>query len=424
MFYKMAKIKVVWVCTFSNSEVRAHLKREVSPAIRLKRRLFHEPPIHIDSQGDYALWNTRGIDEFKNFKEIELHVIAAASHLASSSQEFVSDGIHYYFYRDDVDMISNRLKGIVCRERQYLHVKAIEYINKTIDKIKPEIIHLIGAENPYSAFVLTRPKGIPIIVHLQTLLSEPGFKEGYPLMSEASYNFRSKVERDVLLRCEYIGTESEKFKNYILEKIKPEAKIFNMDLATGLTIPSDIVPKEFDFVYFAKDIKKAADFAIEAFAITLQKYPNLTLDVIGHYNADFKSQLDIRIKELGIGDNITFEGSFPSHEDVVKQVRKSRFALLPFKIDYSPTTIPEAMSLGLPVVSTRTDGIKTIYKEDVNILLSDVGDHISLSRNMIRLMEERGLADKIMNNAYSFIRSDDNTARMRRWVEVYRTILT
>ena len=195
-----------------------------------------------------------------------------------------------------------------------------------------------------------------------------------------------------------------------------------MDLATGLSIPSDEVEKEYDYVYFARDINKAADFAIEAFAIALKSFPNLTLDIIGSYDGAFKSQLESRIQELGIGNRISFEGSYPSHEDVVKQVRKARIALLPFKIDNSPTTIPEAMSLGLPVVSTCTDGIQLLYKDGYNILLSEIGNHQALADNMCKLLNDSLLFEKIKENALALIRSDDNTARMKTWLEIYKSI--
>ncbi len=416
------KIKVAWVCSFSNQEVRQKQKRKL-PLFENLLRYVLKKNVHFSIDDDFALWNTRGINEFKQINDIELHVISDASHLSTNIQNFDIDIIHYHFYKDDIDFLSNRIHSFLHKGRNYLHKKAHKRINHIIDIIHPDIIHIIGAENFYSPFILSRPRDIPVIVHLQTLLNEPGFLDKYPLMSSSTYHFKATLEREIFKRCDYIGTESESFKKIILERIDSSAKIFNMDLATALPIDTDYTTKEFDFVYFAYGIKKACDLVIKAFAIVAKSNPELKLDIIGSYSQSYKSELDIKLKEYGIIDNVTFEGSFPSHEDVIKQVKKSKFAILPFKVDYNPTTIPEAMSLGLPVVSTKTDGIKVLYKEEYNILLSDIGDHIGLANNMKRLLEDHVLADRIKKNAIFELQNDSNTARMKHWVEIYKQII-
>ena len=399
----MKKIKVVWVCCFSNPEVRSHLKLGLDSIEYLRRKLLHKDDFETIVQNDVALWDTRGINEFKKFDDVELHVISAASYLKYSPQEFEADGIHYYFYKDDADFLWHKIRKAIDKTYLFRHKKANLYINRTIDKIQPDVIHLIGAENMYSSFVLERPQGIPIIVYLQTLVSEPGFFEGY-------------------FRCEFIGTESDTFKKYVKEHIDKKANILYMNVATNLPIQDKKTIKEYDFVYFAHGIKKACDFAIEAFIIAAKKYPQLTLDVVGKYDEAFKQLLVKRLDKYGLAANVTFEGLYPTNDDAVEQVKKARFALLPFKVDYNPTTIPEAMSLGLPVVSTRTDGVKVLYKDGYNILLSDIGDHVALANNMIRLIESPELASNIQANAFKELKRDSNEVRMRHWVDIYKEV--
>ena len=420
----MEKIKVVWVCCFSNAEIRSHLKFGVGFIERLRRLILKRPSFNQVASNDSGLWNARGIMEFKQFSDVELHVISASPFLKYSPQVFELDGVHYYFYKDDSEFFFRRIIKTFNKEYLFVHKKANRYINRTIDRIQPDIIHLIGAENMYSSFVLERPKGIPIIVYLQTLVSEPGFREGYPYISDYSHRFVSALESNVIRRCEIVGTESDTFKKYILEHIKPNADIRYMNVATSLPIQVDNVHKEYDFVYFAHGIKKACDLAIEAFAIAAKKYPGLKLDIIGQYDEDYKQQLDSRIRILGIEGKVCFEGLYPTHEDAVNQVKKAKYALLPFKVDYNPTTIPEAMSLGLPVISTKTDGIRVLYKDGYNILLSDIGDHEGLANNMIRLVENVELANQIMKNALNDLEQDSNEHRMRNWVNIYKSVIT
>ena len=66
--------------------------------------------------------------------------------------------------------------------------------------------------------------------------------------------------------------------------------------------------KKYDFVYFSLNINKAADLAIEAFAVAKKSHPEINLLVVGDYDEDFKQHLDDRIKELAITESIVFTG--------------------------------------------------------------------------------------------------------------------
>lgn len=417
----MSKIKVVWVCCFSNALVRSKLIKQESWFITLLKKVI--PNEGSVANDDFALWNTRGINEFKKFSDIELHVISHANGIRQKLQKFELEGVNYYFYRDEADGLFSKLKYRLDGGKPFRHVKGDRIINQVIDEINPDLIHIIGAENYYSSFILDRNDSIPSIVYLQTLLCEPGFNERYKLLNEAHYKFRLDIEKRVIKRCDYIGTESSQFRDIILKDVDPNAKFFQMNVATNVEINVSDADKEYDFVYFANGISKACDYAIEAFGIAASKYPNLKLDVVGQYSEDYKKKMEDRLVELGILKNVTFEGSYPSHGDVIKQVMKSRFALLPFKVDYNPTTIPEAMSCGLPVVSSKTEGISVLYSDENNILLSDIGNHAAMADNMVRLIEQPDLVNKIKANAFALIKKDSNASRMRQWADIYSAVV-
>ena len=76
------KIKVVWICHLSNEKIRENL--------HLKSRA------NKNALKDFAQWNTNGIDEFKNFDDIELHIISPHMQLSSKLEEFVNDKVPYH----------------------------------------------------------------------------------------------------------------------------------------------------------------------------------------------------------------------------------------------------------------------------------------------------------------------------------------
>lgn len=59
-----------------------------------------------------------------------------------------------------------------------------------------------------------------------------------------------------------------------------------------------------------------------------------------------------------------------------------------------PTSVIEAMAMGLPIVSTRTPGIYDLVTEDVGILV-DPGDETGLNRAITRLAADAGLRKRL-----------------------------
>ena len=417
------KIKVVWLCHFSNSIVHEKLELKYNPVIKVIRKLAHKS-VSLDVS-EFANWITNGIREFEKIDEVELHVVSPYPHLKAKLQEFETNGIYYHFFRNEDDTVTTFLYKQIFRPQRYYYKRNCQAILEIISRIQPQIVHLFGAENPdYAVGILNVPKGIITIAQLQTLLNDPVFTANTTVGS--SYKNRSEIEKFIIQQVDYVGTPAVKYREIILREMNPSAIILN----TGLALKDPIVTKQFekkyDFVYFAANISKAADLAIEAFALAHKTRPKITLDVIGGYADEYKSHLVSIIDKYNIRDAVTFEGSLPSHEDVLKQIRLSRFALLPLKVDLTSGTIREAMSNGLPVVTTDTGelGTQKLNIKRQNVLISPIGDHQALADNMQRLLDDDNLADTLRQNAYqtrSEVRSNEMTAR--RYVEAYKACL-
>ena len=164
--------------------------------------------------------------------------------------------------------------------------------------------------------------------------------------------------------------------------------------------------------------------ALEAFGLAHEKHPDIRLDIIGNCSEEYKAFLDKIIEKYDISDYVFFEGKLPSHEDVLCQIRKSRFALLPLKIDLVSGTIRESMANGLPVLTTITQGTPILNKDYPCALLSEIGDHQSLADNMCRLLEDDSFAKTLKENGYKKAGSRiSNTEIISQWMKEYHKIL-
>lgn len=415
------KIKVVWICHFSDKKTRDCIKFDKFYYKTIIKKILLKP---IRGWQDYAVWNSNAITEFEKFDDIDLTIIFPHAGIKGDIQEFSLNGINYICFRSEDDYLGSFIINRITKSIRNNYPKNRKLIIELISRIKPDIVHVIGAENPYySMAALDIPDNIPSIVSLQTLISDPNFKRNYPIREE-HYNNLSSIESNIIKSCDYIATPVQLFQEIIKDKIKPNAIFLNISLAVGQDIDTSYMEKKYDFVYFAANINKAGDFAIEAFALAHHNMPEITLNVSGSFSADFKAKLDKRITELGISDSVIFTGSQPTHDDVLRQIKKSRFAILPLKIDLVSGTIREAMACGLPVITTITPATPDLNRDRESVLLSEKGDFQAMANNMIRLLKDEKLACRLKENGIRTVHeSYSNERNMEEWRKTYYDII-
>ena len=419
------KIKVVWICHFSNKELNQRLPLKVRGIYEFISKLLKRNEITTEIS-DFGVWNINAYNEMKKYVDrVELHIIAPYPYLEHKVYEYVEDAIHFHFFKSNTSLMEKIINHFPVLYDIYkpTYKKNRTIIKYLIEKIQPSIVHLVGAENPYySISALDIPHNIKLIVQLQTLMSEPKFFANYPI-DKKSYNYRTAVEKVVIKRADFIGTTIQEYRNIILEKIKPNAKFLDLKLAVGEVIRKIEKEKEFDFVYFARYINKAGDWAVESFIEASKMKPRITMLVVGDYSQDEKERYEKSLAEYGLLENVTFTGVLPTHDDVLQSVAKARVALLPVKIDYIPGTIREANALGLPVVTSITDGTPLLNENRKCALLSAGGDHLSMARNMINVLEDSALAKELVENSYIRLQEAyDNNKIVKIWVEEYERI--
>jgi len=414
------KLKVIWICHFSDEKVRSRI-RFCKPYFKgIFFKLIGRP---IRPESDFAVWISNAVSEFEKFDDIELTVIFPHAAIQGKLQEFSICGVNYKCFRSEDDILIPYLfDGLFRKKRSFKRNRLL--VKELIEQIAPDIVHVIGAENPYySITALDVPRIIPLVVSLQTLLSDSKFLSNYPISSR-KYNYRSDLEVKIIRKSNYIANPNQEYNNIIRQAIKPDAVFLNMPLALGQNIFSTKVQKEFDFVYFAANISKACDYAIEAFALVCKQYPKLVLNISGNYTQEYKSMIDCRIQELGIADNVIFTGPKSTHEEVLLQIKKSRFALIPLKIDLISGTIREAMACGLPVVTTITPATPLLNKNRLSVLLSEKGDFSAMANNMLQLIENEEYATQISDNAIMTLQElFSNESIMRNWHIAYFEII-
>ena len=129
-------------------------------------------------------------------------------------------------------------------------------------------------------------------------------------------------------------------------------------------------------------------------------------------------------RDDGEGENVRFEGKLPTHDDVLRQIKLSRFAVLPMKIDLVTGTIREAMANGIPVVTTITPASPNLNVKRESVLLSEKGDFQAMADNMLRLLRDKDFADRIREIALITAEErESNQEIVSQWVIAYKACI-
>jgi glycosyltransferase involved in cell wall biosynthesis len=101
--------------------------------------------------------------------------------------------------------------------------------------------------------------------------------------------------------------------------------------------------------------KRPEDF-IRAIPTVLTKYPEARFVLAGPDTGALARPMLELARELGVGDSVEYVGAL-GHDEVLEQLRASDVYVLPSVVEPFAVSILEAMSVGLPVVVTRTGGL-------------------------------------------------------------------
>ena len=418
------KVKVVWLCTFMNDTLRKNIPEYISPIERLLRKISRRP--NSCNKSDFGIWMTNAIEDAEKRDDLEVTVIFPYSHLPKKIYKFDSDNVHYIAFKSESDYTFDRIKTVLWSSysMRKTYSRNRKLICEIISTINPDVVHCFGAENfDYSLSLLDLKGKYKTIIQLQTLLNDPVFSGNY-LFSEEVLSKKRANEIAVLNAADYIGCMVDSYRSIISKHIS-SSDFIDTKLAIAPRIYDVRLSTKYDCVYFAADISKAFDVALEVFGQVHKKLPEATMLVVGGYSDSYMSNLVGRIEELGVKNNITFTGILPSHDDVIDLVRTAKVALLPLKVDIVSSTIREAMACGLPTVSTITPGTPKMNEEGEVILLSECQDVDGLSEHVTSLLTDSNFYERYSKNALEYIQNHfSNEKLVNDWVNYYKKIIS
>lgn len=138
---------------------------------------------------------------------------------------------------------------------------------------------------------------------------------------------------------------------------------------------------------------KGVEYLIEAFSLLKQKYPEVSLTMVGR--GPKKEKIMQRINELNLQNSITIKDFVPNSE-IVQLYHSSNVLLLPSLREGVPRVILEAMSCGIPVVCTGLPHLVDIV--DGSGFLVPLKDPDTLAEKTSQILSDPALAKRFGEN--------------------------
>jgi glycosyltransferase involved in cell wall biosynthesis len=160
------------------------------------------------------------------------------------------------------------------------------------------------------------------------------------------------------------------------------------------------------------------DVVVRAFAEVRQGFPQARLDLVG--KGPSEAQIRNLAWELNLS-GVNFTG-VASRKEIGHFYDQADIFINASWLDNMPVSILEAFASGTPVVSTAPEGMRYLVEHERTGLLSDVGDPKALAGNVIRLLNDPGLASRLAFNAYEESQRYCWTTVRQQWLDIYRSM--
>ncbi|MBQ3048136.1 MAG: glycosyltransferase [Clostridia bacterium] len=313
-----------------------------------------------------------------------LHVLA--SNIFSGAENVVCQIINLF---DEDEMVYCSPKGKI---EEQLKNKNINYIplnklsvcelKKAIKTFKPDIIH---AHDVRACVVSAMTaKKIPIIAHIH--FNDKKVMGKFSLKSFL-FNFFSNKFKHVFWVSQSCF-DCYKFKNKIKDKSTVLYNVISLDsLYKKLTKEEN--QKKYDVVYLGRlHPNKNPVRLVEIMSKLCKQNKKATMALIG--DGQLREVVEQKIKDLKLENNISMLGY---QENPYNIVNNSKVMLMTSICEGTPMCALESLALGVPIVSTETDGLVDLlnkkgtgylYKEDdeaVKFISDIINNKVDLTKN-------------------------------------------
>lgn len=309
----------------------------------------------------------------------EKNLCIVANHIASKGNDVV---ICNFNTAPTVQKLNEHIRVIDMPRYTKKGIKRLQQLNfvrKVMKKEKPDVaISFLAYPNFFSA-IAGKLTGTSVIVS----------ERGDP------YRITNKIEKWMYSKYPLAAGavfQTEMARDYFPESLRKKSVV----IANPVVLKDDTIFADYDnaektIAYSARFevVQKRQDLMLDAFRLVLEKHPEYVLKFLG--DGPDEPRMKEYAKALGIEESVRFCGM---SKQVLKDISSSELFVLSSDYEGIPNALLEAMSIGLPCVSTDCSpgGARMLIQDGENGLLVPRGDAEALAAAICRMIEDRNFA--------------------------------
>ena len=242
-----------------------------------------------------------------------------------------------------------------------------------------------------------------------------------------------------VLRGGYIPYYYDKYKRFykfilnMVDKIIVPSDYLFHELSSRGHVIDQIIPNfieidKYDF-RLRKDIKPKILYtrgihgiynplmAIDAFSLIQAKYSSASLTIAGNI-ADLKllQLIKNKIKELDL-KNISIIG-FIEKDKISSLIHDHDIYIQTNIVENMPVSILEMWACGIPIIATGVGGITSLCNNEIDSIIINSEDYVSMSQQCIRLINNNALTEKLSYNGKQKVKEYAWENVSRKWDDV------
>ncbi len=161
------------------------------------------------------------------------------------------------------------------------------------------------------------------------------------------------------------------------------------------------------------------DVVVRAFAEVQKVYPEAQLDLVG--GGPVESEIRDLVRDMKL-TGVNFTG-VAARDQIGRSYDQADIFINASRLDNMPVSVLEAFASGTPVVSTEPESMRYLVEHRRTGLLSPTGDAHALAQNVIQLLQNPELAERLAENAWQEFQRYSWPIVRKQWLDVYRSMI-
>jgi GalNAc-alpha-(1->4)-GalNAc-alpha-(1->3)-diNAcBac-PP-undecaprenol alpha-1,4-N-acetyl-D-galactosaminyltransferase len=244
----------------------------------------------------------------------------------------------------------------------------------------PTVISFVGTMN-ILVIIATRGLGLNVIISERNDPTRQHLPPFWQILRRLTYGLADTVTANSQVALIY------------LEKYVSRHKLaFVPNPVTHAPTDTDELPRQPIILMVARfNRQKAHDIMLEAFSLISKEVPDWQLELIG--TGELEQDLRQQAEQLGISSRVVWTGQV---SDTFAHYRRASIFALPSRYEGTPNALMEAMSTGLPSITTDTSPGALVFVDDgVTGLVIPSEDPRALADALRKLIDNQELRDRL-----------------------------